>query len=99
MPQADSLTLDHFVGEPPRGQASQTDVDPTVIATAAKLECLLKESKSKNYQDGKNKEDDRRNPIASGRSVCVHGTIPLKTFVTLLTAIAHAVCHTDVTFR
>ena len=81
------------------GQASQTDVDPTVIAPAAKLECLLKEPKSKNYQDGKNKEDDRRNPIASGRSVCVHGTIPLKTFVTLLTAIAHAVCHTDVTFR
>ena len=81
------------------GQASQTDVDPTVIAPAAKLECLLKEPKSKNYQDGKNKEDDRRNPIASGRSVCVHGTIPLKTFVTLLTAIAHAVCHTDLTFR
>jgi len=59
------------------------------------LECLLKEPKSKNYQDGKNKEDDRRNPIASGRSVCVHGTIPLKTFVTLLTAIAHSLGHPD----
>jgi hypothetical protein len=81
------------------GKHRQTDVDPTVIAPAAKLECLLKEPKSKNYQNGKNKEDDRRNPIASGRSVCVHGTILLKTFVTLLTAIAHAVCHTDVTFR
>jgi hypothetical protein len=49
-----------------------------MVASAAKLECLLKEPKSKNYQDGKDKEDDRRNPIASGRSVCVHGTIPLK---------------------
>jgi hypothetical protein len=39
----------------------------------------LKESKSKNYQYGKDKEDDRRNPIASGRSVCAHGTHPSKT--------------------
>jgi hypothetical protein len=37
-----------------------------MVASAAKLECLLKEPKSKNYQDGKDKEDDRRNPIASG---------------------------------
>ena len=63
------------------------------------LECLLKETKNKNYQDGKDKENDRGNPIASGRSVRVHGTIPLKPFVTLLTAIAQCVCHTDVTFR
>jgi hypothetical protein len=70
-----------------------------MVASAAKLECLLKEPKSKNYQDGKDKEDDRRNPIASGRSVCVHSTIPLKTSVTLLTAIAQSVRHTDVTFR
>jgi hypothetical protein len=51
-------------------------------------ECLLEEPKSKNYRDSKDKEDDRRNPIASRRSVRVHGTIPLKTFVTLLMAIA-----------
>jgi hypothetical protein len=43
---------------------------------------FLKEPKSKNYQDGKDKEADRRNPIASGRNVCVHGTILLKTSVT-----------------
>ena len=68
---------------------------------AASLECFLKETKSKNYHDGKDKEDDRRNPIASGRSVCVHGTIPQETSITLLMAIAHllcAICHTDVTF-
>jgi hypothetical protein len=31
--------------------------------------------KSKNYQDGKDKEDDRRNPIARAHR---HGTIPVK---------------------
>jgi hypothetical protein len=60
---------------------------------------FLKEPKRKNYQDGKDKEDDGRNPIASGHSICAHGTIPLRKFVTLLTAIAHMVSHTDVTFR
>jgi hypothetical protein len=59
----------------------------------------LKERKGKNNQNGKDKEDDGRNPIASGHSICAHGTIPLRTFVTLLTAIAHTVSHTDVTFR
>jgi hypothetical protein len=49
---------------------------------------FLKEPKSENYQDSKDKEDDRRNPIASGRSVCAHRTIPLRTSVTLLSAIA-----------
>jgi hypothetical protein len=49
---------------------------------------VLKKPKSKNYQDGKDKEDDRRNPIASGRSVCAHGPIPLRTSVTLPTEIA-----------
>jgi hypothetical protein len=63
---------------------------------------FLEKSKSKNYQDGKDKEDDRRNPIAAGRSVCVHGTIPLRKSVTLVTMIAQllgTVCHPDVTFR
>jgi hypothetical protein len=53
-----------------------------------------REPKSKNYQDGKDEEGDRRDPITRGRSVYVHGTIPLRTSVTLLTAIA--VCHKDV---
>jgi hypothetical protein len=40
---------------------------------------FLKEPESKNYQDCKDKEDDRRNPIARGRSVCVNSTIHLRT--------------------
>jgi hypothetical protein len=63
---------------------------------------FLKKSKSKNYQDGKDKEDDRPYPVISGSNLCVHGTIPLKASITFLVAIAQlpgAVCHTDVTPR
>ena len=35
----------------------------------------LNEPKSKNYQDGKDKEDNRRNPVARAHA---HDTIPLK---------------------
>jgi hypothetical protein len=55
---------------------------------------LLNEPKSENYQDRKDKEDDRRHPVARARA---HDTIPVKTFVA--NGLAHAVCHTDVTFR
>jgi len=49
--------------------------------TCERRSAFLKEPKSKNYQDGKDKEDDRANPIPSVRDVCAHGTIPLNEFV------------------
>jgi hypothetical protein len=63
---------------------------------------FLKKTKSKNYQDGKDKEEDRRNPIATGHSVCVHGSVHLRKSITLVTTIAQllgTVCHPHVTFR
>jgi hypothetical protein len=84
--------MNESLGTPSSNMSSSTKARPSI----------LNESKSKNYQDGKDKERDRCNPIASGRSVSAHGTIPLKTSVTLPTAIAPligAVCHPDVTFR
>jgi hypothetical protein len=56
----------------------------------------LEEPKSKNYQSGKDEEDDRRHPIARAH---LHGTIPRGRFVTLLTAIAQSISHAGVTFR
>jgi hypothetical protein len=77
----------------------ENDGAPVGTGVSDRQRASSNEPKSKNYQDGKDKENDGRNPIASGHSICAHGTIPLRTFVTLLAAIAHTVSHTGVTFR
>jgi len=84
-----------FIAPIPHGQTS-------LLALATEWERLFKETQKRELLGWQRQRGrpTQSNPIRSARNVCAHGIIPLKAFVTYLTAIAQSlgtVCHTNVT--